>query len=268
MPLSLKHFFAKPPLKRPLFRVSGLGVRERMPAVLVNRPAGTEGFLMMYFHTPVQAGASADCGWIKGGHLYIWLPADPQFYGNANRAFLHSWILCHGTLIAGMMRGIPSKKPIPLPSPHVFLRFLTDLYRELTSYSSPNEAIAGNLCENWLLDLKRSLPARPAAQIPERLLSAQEFMDVHFTQKLTLVQVASIAHWSPTQFSAHFRQHYGTSPMNYVIRLRMKLAAYLVSDLNRSITEIAASVGYEDLYHFSKLFKKYHGLSPSAMRRT
>ena len=60
-----------------------------------------------------------------------------------------------------------------------------------------------------------------------------------------------------------FKNETGDTPINYLIRLRMKKAGELLEeDPTLSIQTVAAAVGYEDAYHFSKLFKKYYGLSP------
>ncbi len=56
------------------------------------------------------------------------------------------------------------------------------------------------------------------------------------------------------------------SPINYLIGVRLRQARYLLLDRQLQISEIARRVGYDDLFHFSKLFKKHFGLSPRALR--
>jgi iron complex transport system substrate-binding protein len=70
-----------------------------------------------------------------------------------------------------------------------------------------------------------------------------------------------------SHFSALFKAHFGTSPIDYLVRLRLRAAAYLLRDVNVSVSSAAASVGYDDLYYFSKLFKKKLGVSPRAYRK-
>ncbi|MBN1672123.1 MAG: helix-turn-helix domain-containing protein [Kiritimatiellae bacterium] len=65
---------------------------------------------------------------------------------------------------------------------------------------------------------------------------------------------------------SEFRAHFGFSPMDYVIRLRLNRAALLLRDPDRNVTETGRSVGYHELYHFSKAFKKHFGRSPTAYR--
>ena len=58
------------------------------------------------------------------------------------------------------------------------------------------------------------------------------------------------------------------TPIHYLIDIRLTKAYNLLTqNLEMSIQEIAAQVGYEDAYHFSKLFKKKYGVAPSAVRR-
>ena len=75
--------------------------------------------------------------------------------------------------------------------------------------------------------------------------------------------IAENMYLSPFYISKLFKSETGDTPINYLISLRMEKAKELL-DRNPalSIQEVAAQVGYEDAYHFSKLFKKYYGLSP------
>jgi len=70
----------------------------------------------------------------------------------------------------------------------------------------------------------------------------------------------------PAHFSAEFRRHFGVPPVGYLIRRRLHHAAYLLQDVNLSVAEAGQRVGYDDLFYFSKLFKRFHGASPRAWR--
>lgn len=83
---------------------------------------------------------------------------------------------------------------------------------------------------------------------------------------LTLAEMAAYAGLSESQLSHLFRQQIGHSPLAYFIRLKMQHACSLLATTRLSIKEIANAVGYEDAYYFSRLFKKYIGVSPSEFR--
>lgn len=90
-----------------------------------------------------------------------------------------------------------------------------------------------------------------------------DYMETHYQEKISLDRIAANMYLSSYYISKIFKSETGDTPINFLISLRMKKARELLDeDQNRSIQEIAAAVGYEDAYHFSKLFKKYFGLSP------
>jgi YesN/AraC family two-component response regulator len=68
---------------------------------------------------------------------------------------------------------------------------------------------------------------------------------------------------SPVYISKIFKEETGESPINYLIKIRLEKAKDILLNGNGgSIKSIANQVGYDDVYHFSKLFKKYYGISP------
>ncbi|MEG0387843.1 MAG: AraC family transcriptional regulator, partial [Niameybacter sp.] len=69
---------------------------------------------------------------------------------------------------------------------------------------------------------------------------------------------------SPVYISKIFKEETGTSPINYLIQIRLEKAKEILEKNDMPINLVAKSVGYEDAYYFSKLFKKYYGSAPSA----
>lgn len=90
-----------------------------------------------------------------------------------------------------------------------------------------------------------------------------KYMESHYREKISLDQIAENMYLSPFYISKLFKSETGDTPINYLISLRMEKAKELLDrNPSLSIQQAAAQVGYEDAYHFSKLFKKYFGLSP------
>lgn len=89
------------------------------------------------------------------------------------------------------------------------------------------------------------------------------YMETHYKEKISLDQIADNMYLSSYYISKLFKSETGDTPINYLISLRMKKAKEMLDEQpERSIQSVAADVGYEDAYHFSKLFKKYYGISP------
>ncbi|MBQ8281283.1 MAG: helix-turn-helix domain-containing protein [Lachnospiraceae bacterium] len=96
-----------------------------------------------------------------------------------------------------------------------------------------------------------------------------KYLNDNYDKKISLDQIASNMYLSPVYISKMFKEKTGDSPINYLIRIRLEKAKEMLeSDTNESIKQIAANVGYDDVYHFSKLFKKYYGISPLNFKRS
>ncbi|MHA7965549.1 response regulator [Paenibacillus sp. CAU 1782] len=107
-----------------------------------------------------------------------------------------------------------------------------------------------------------------AAQNNRIVERAREYIHLHYAQKgLTLNEVASRNHVSPNYLSYLFKKTTGYNLWEYVIKLRMEESRRLILNTDLRRYEISEQVGYESPEHFSKIFKKYYGLSPSEMKK-
>jgi AraC-type DNA-binding domain-containing proteins len=95
------------------------------------------------------------------------------------------------------------------------------------------------------------------------------YLNENYENKISLDQIAHNMYLSPVYISKIFKEETGESPINYLIKIRLEKAKdILLGSDGGSIKSIANQVGYEDVYHFSKLFKKYYGISPLYYKKT
>lgn len=95
-----------------------------------------------------------------------------------------------------------------------------------------------------------------------------DYFEEHYDEKISLEHIAENMYLSPFYISKIFKSETGDTPIRYLINIRLDKAKQLLEEGHRgSIQEIAAMVGYEDAYHFSKLFKKRYGMTPSEAKK-
>ena len=88
----------------------------------------------------------------------------------------------------------------------------------------------------------------------------------HFNTPLTLEETAASVHLHPSYFSSLFKQSTGSSFKEYLNMVRIEESKRLLSNTDYSIIDVAVAVGFEDQSYFSKVFKKYTGLTPKQYR--
>ena len=95
------------------------------------------------------------------------------------------------------------------------------------------------------------------------------YLNENYEHKISLDQIAHNMYLSPVYISKIFKEETGESPINYLIKIRLEKARDILEHSeDGSIKNIATEVGYDDVYHFSKLFKKYYGISPQNYRKS
>ena len=95
-----------------------------------------------------------------------------------------------------------------------------------------------------------------------------DYFEDHYADKISLDQIAENMYLSPFYISRIFKAETGDTPIRYLINIRLEHAWEILKENPEiSIQEAASRVGYEDAYHFSKLFKKKFGISPSSVKK-
>ncbi|MES1186268.1 MAG: AraC family transcriptional regulator [Myxococcales bacterium] len=115
------------------------------------------------------------------------------------------------------------------------------------------------------------VPLSPVARHPShagRVHDAIERIEAGCTGELSLGQLASDAGLSSFHFLRVFRHVTDMTPHQYLIGARVRLAARMLLDTERSVTEIAYAVGFNDLSNFMRTFRRVVGETPRDYRRS
>jgi AraC-like DNA-binding protein len=113
----------------------------------------------------------------------------------------------------------------------------------------------------------------PKAQSPATLSlpsfasQAQDYLDRHHAEPLSIDGVAQHFHLSRQYFSKLFRRFTGQSPHSYLMEVRLRQARALLEETDLTIQEVATRVGFSDPYYFARAFRTHCGVSPSQYRK-
>jgi AraC-like DNA-binding protein len=116
-----------------------------------------------------------------------------------------------------------------------------------------------------LKDLKLTKPSTKK-EVLQRVQQAKEYIDINFLQIKEIKEVADHCAMSEYHFFRRFKEVYKKTPYQYITEQKMHLAKYLLVGKKHSISEIAFSCNFPDVFTFSKAFKKFYGMSPSQMK--
>jgi AraC-like DNA-binding protein len=109
------------------------------------------------------------------------------------------------------------------------------------------------------------LPPPRLAQHKLRLVLA--FIEEHLSEKITSAALAAMVHTSTFHFSRTFKSATGLPPHAFVTMRRMELSKALLAGSELSLFEVALRAGYQTQAHFTGMFHKRVGTTPSAFRR-
>lgn len=94
------------------------------------------------------------------------------------------------------------------------------------------------------------------------------YIQENYTQGVTLEQTADVFHVTKEYLSKAFKAYQNEGFSEYVTALRMKRAYALITEYEVPLKEVGAMVGYFDLAHFYKTFKKFFGKTPGEVRES
>ena len=212
---------------------------------------------------------------VNQDHFFI-IPANvPHSYGaNIDNPWTIYWVHFIGTLsthyINFLFENTKDYSPVALPPNHQRLAMFDDIISHIEmSFNDDNIVYANSQFAHFLTTFKASVfnPNPPLSTATDPISKVIAYMKNHLTETLTLEQLADVAGMSASHFSAVFRQKVQSSPINFFTFLKVQQACNLLEHSKLRVKEIAYAIGYNDPYHFSRIFTTVMGISPREFRK-
>ncbi|ANI88343.1 AraC family transcriptional regulator [Arachidicoccus ginsenosidimutans] len=217
-------------------------------------------------------------GWFKIGdrefemqpNQYIITPATTESltYGTyEDDPWTIYWVHFSGSQIGDFNQsfGISSNGlPKDIPLNKKGLEIWEEMYQSLEMGFSIENLRNANLCLNHFLAtfFYPGKSVKKEADEGDYITQTIIYMKAMLHEKLTVEDMAAKHNFSVSHFSTLFRKATGMPPIDYFIHLKVQRACQLLYDGKAKVKDVAESLGYDDPFYFSRLFKKYMKVSP------
>lgn len=128
-----------------------------------------------------------------------------------------------------------------------------------------------NICDLWRIIYDTVNATEIVADYPsganKQLRDAISFIQSNYQKKITLNDIAANVHISTRGCDRMFKKYLQMSPIMYLHSVRLQKAASMLSDMDKSISEVALENGYAGSSHFGKIFKEQYNLTPKEYRQ-
>lgn len=144
--------------------------------------------------------------------------------------------------------------------PNAALMDMPGAYKELIELSLEEQEAWAQRNFSAMLRQARAVKVDRKSKI---IAAAVEYIEKHYNEEITLNEMADLVNLSPQHFSKIFKEATNLNYVECVTNIRMSKAKEFMNNTDKTIKEICYLVGYQDPNYFSRIFKKYVGVTPS-----
>ena len=188
---------------------------------------------------------------VSPGETFVIAPFEETYYeADANNPWYYIWI------------GFTGEPPCELNMPMIHKPEFGEIFTKALDCKGMNRGksafLAGKLWEIFACLLEEN-----SAEL-DYISQAIHCMKLEYADGVTVTEIAKRLNLSRSYFSVLFKERTGQAPQDFLTTLRMEKAIELMTKYGKSPSVAAVSTGYSDIYNFSRMFKRYTGLSPRA----
>ncbi len=210
---------------------------------------------------------------LSPGQLLVIPAGAPHVYG-ADRECLWaiSWVQAAGVNLAFFLHqlGATADQPvIEIGTDSQVPALFQELLDAIEAGTSTTHLAQAAHALTRLFELCSSQPGNQAcneADAAQKIRQSIAYMGEHLDQPLQVAALAAKANISQSHYFALFKRHIGSTPIEYFTHLRMQRACHLLGTTTMSVKGVAAALGYDDPFYFSRVFRSVQGVAPSDYR--
>ena len=209
---------------------------------------------------------------VKSNSFFL-LPPDVlvQYQADEKKPWQYAWIHFHGFKSTEIVRSIGMTRKEPVYVPIEENSQLKDAVINLIMYKENEYACIGYMyilfdkMNRWTRHVEKK--AGTNLRTMNYMREAIQYINTKYCESIMVQQIADHCGVDRAYLSKIFKYATGNTLQEYLIQFRIKRAKQLLKDTDLSVKYVSYSVGYNDPFTFSKVFKKQEGVSPSVWRK-
>jgi len=255
-----------------LLHIARLGVGwEHEANFVIDRP-GTGDFLFIHFTRPAIVILEGGPVQAPANSCILYTPNHHQNYSGDRCGLSNNWIHFLGDSAETLAHhhAIPLNRVFRLAQAGFVPSLINEMRSEIHRKDPHYEEMVDLLLRQLFLQLQRHIELADRKRLSGRQAELATLIGELQTRVLgnldhhwTIEEMAREVHLSRSRFMGLYREFYDISPIEDLIRARIKHAQWLLTATTLSVGQVADECGFGSLYHFSRLFKKRVGSSPS-----
>ncbi len=255
-----------------LFEIHDVGYDYKVNALFrIERPCGSKDYLFLFFSTQVKMQIERELTHVKPNSFMLYAPGEPQLYYNPKGGFINDYFHFDGRQLEAYFQrlGLEVNTPYEMKDYNFIRFFVRKIEKEYIRKDIFWAERISSQMEDFFIGLARlhkykqdySLDPYKTTMI-EKFKAAREQIFTNLSMNWTIDEMADLVYLSRSRFSVLYKEFFDCSPKEDLIQARMTRAKYLLASSTGTVKEVAEKVGYDNIYHFSKQFKKNSGYSP------
>lgn len=188
---------------------------------------------------------------LRAGEMFVILPGEETYYeADAVTPWHYIWI------------GFTAEGSLPIHlSPVIHAPAAAVIFQKMLDCANHEKGRSAFLCARLWELFTLLLESSDRTEV-DYVQYALDCIHSEYVEPITVELIASRLGLNRSYFSTLFKTRMGISPKRYLFEYRMHMAASLLTKEKKPVTVTANSVGYTDIFNFSKMFKQYYGVSP------
>ena len=220
------------------------------------------------FHFVVKGSGIYNDKHIQEGQYFVTSPLVPDhYYPDSESPWEYFWFILDGPDAPKFLEslGIGTSSGVIWNFEKV-LFFYRSFFR--TDFESNAMQLYSWGCFNLMLSyIFPDTASKSKNVIEQRVQDACRYIEHFYFKNITVKDIAEARHVSDRYLYNNFQKVMGMSPKQYLSKVRFRTACFYLETSQLSVSEIASTVGFENVHHFSAFFKSMSGTSPTAYRK-